>query len=453
MASKNDGADDETSWTNLLDLPTLLATDDQLYGDMEQLFTILDDPLLEEELPISTNTTTHPVPTSLLHQAAASTGISELSNTLTATSYNPCRRRRTATHQERQKHELLVLRQQVVEMKALLAAKQATSNNIQMSAWERAARAECKEKWISMQENAQLHGAVHEQATFIEHMQRLLQSHDHHLHLDNKDAWQVYRLAAHESLRIAGIHAIADRQLRRMQNAFIQAGVFETSDNTFRAHVRPDKGGSFRFELVNCVTLPAPFAVVAAAAWHVHMGGPSAPSWPDGTTEVVEIIDSHTVYSKLTHVHHGGVPSHANVIRKQFLHPTRHVIVSRSVLEDARDPLMSTRAVEDKWSWLELAACPDDATSCRLTYVVQLDMGHTHRLLITDDEVAGIQAMLQHVSMSEKDEATQDDLDRTTPQHPHMRSFVERGKRYIHALHAAVNKAIRVYHRQNRGNA
>ncbi|RHY92334.1 hypothetical protein DYB31_005788, partial [Aphanomyces astaci] len=181
---------------------------------------------------------------------------------------------------------------------------------------------------------------------------------------------------------------------------------------------------------------------------------------------VVETIDSHTVYSKLTHhVHHGGVPSHANVIRKQFLHPTRHVIVSRSVLEDARDPLMSTRAaaIDLKcgvrllcrcWSVrLELAACPDDATSCRLAYVVQLDMGHTHRLLITDDEVAGIQAMLQHVSMSKKDEAAQDDLDRTTPQRPHMRSFVERGKRYIHALHGAVNKAIGVYHRQNRGNA
>ncbi|ETW05279.1 hypothetical protein H310_04237 [Aphanomyces invadans] len=443
-----DGIGDD-AWPILLDLPALLAPDDQLNDDVEQLFYFVEDSAV---IPEPNQVTEGPCSTAKQLQHTSS-GVD--SQEVQTSPLKPPRRRR-CTHQERQKEELLRLRRQVVEMKQVLDARHGQHEETQdgMTLWERAARIESKERWLSVQENAQLRGAVREQAAFIEYLQHLISSQSaHHHQAEDKDAWQVYRLAANESLRTTAIHAIANRHLRRMHSAFIQLGVHGPTQNRFQARVVKPHGiqTSFRFELVNVVALPAPYSIVAAAVWQMHVGESAdvaSPAWPGGTTEEVEGIDSCTLYTKLRH-NHDGVTSHANTIRKRYQFQGRDVIVSRSVLEDARDPHMLKGVVENKWSWLEVAAIPDNATSCRLTYVVQMDMGNTPRLMITDEEVAGLEAMLQHHHVSEDSaRGPNSPLTQSTPDRPHMRGFVERGKRFVQALDSAVDHAIAQYRRE-----
>ncbi|CAK5043574.1 unnamed protein product, partial [Aphanomyces euteiches] len=117
---------------------------------------------------------------------------------------------------------MIVLRREVDILKKHLATSQSKGKRpLDMTKWEKAAKSECMEKNRSIQENEQLKEAVHQQATLIQQMEKLCNK---KIRLSAADAegWQNYRLAAHESLRVAAIHAIADRQYRRMQNAFIQ---------------------------------------------------------------------------------------------------------------------------------------------------------------------------------------------------------------------------------------
>ncbi|KAG9407518.1 hypothetical protein AC1031_002232 [Aphanomyces cochlioides] len=259
-------------------------------------------------------------------------------------------------YEARQREEMLLLRQQVDQLKRQLYARLATAKRpMEMSIWERAAKIERLEKNRSLHENEQLKEAVNQQATFIEQMEKFCRKEPRlPTAAIHSEAWQDYRLAAQESLRVAAIHAIADRQYRRMQNAFIQAGIFGRTSNFHRARVIPkEEGKSCIFELVNLMTLHAPFRVVSDSMWKVF-NGERAPRWPEGVVENVDVIDGNTVYSRLAHSTPDGTTSHANNIRKRYIETNRELVVSRTVLEDALVPHMSKGAIENKWSWYAL---------------------------------------------------------------------------------------------------
>ncbi|ETV78518.1 hypothetical protein H257_08034 [Aphanomyces astaci] len=278
--------------------------------------------------------------------------------------------------QYRQKHEIQLLRAQVDALKQTLADTAKTSADTKVlrvpSLWEHAAKKERVDCKRVLEENAKLKGALDEQTTFIDNMQRLFNKKPRRaVGAVEVEAWQSYKLAAHRSLRVAAIHAIADRQLRRMQSALIQAGVFHAPNDIFFATPRPLGHTRLVLDFVNHVRIPAPYRTVSASCWQVLAEARDL-SLPPDAIEECEVVDEFTVYQQFTQVAAGGTASHSNFIRKYYPHETQDVIAWRTVLEDALAPHMVRGAVDNEWGWLVLTPVADDATSCWVTFLHQV---------------------------------------------------------------------------------
>ncbi|CAK4697862.1 hypothetical protein LEN26_016436 [Aphanomyces euteiches] len=432
----------------LSDLSFLLAQDDSLNDELTILCEILED---SED---SDNASNKDV---ALPTEAATTSLKAQKK--------PNKHEKIGTgrtkYEVRQREEMFLLRQQVDQLKRQLYARLATAKRpMEMSMWERAAKIERLEKNRSLHENEQLKEAVNQQATFIEQMEKFCRKKPRLATAAiHSEAWQDYRLAAQESLRVAAIHAIADRQYRRMQNAFIQAGIFGRTSNFHRGRVIPkEEGKSCIFELINLVALHAPFRVVSDSMWKVF-NGERSPRWPEGAVENVDVIDENTVYSRLVHSTPDGTTSHANNIRKRYVEPNRELFVSRTVLEDALVPHMSKGAIENKWSWLEVVPLQSNPNShCFMTFMTQVIVDVAPGAVVTTaEELATLEAMMQHASLLKSTQMADagwfnmevTHIDNMDIPYPKLRSLVERGSLFMKTLEATVNETIRS-HRQMR---
>ncbi|RHY21092.1 hypothetical protein DYB32_009896, partial [Aphanomyces invadans] len=349
----------------------------------------------------------------------------------------------------RQKDEILSLQAQVKELKAQLAQRQSKDSLVFMStgvsAWEKAARRELAEKNKSLRENEQLRSAVTEQATFIEHMQTIFAKKPR-LSI-SLNTWQEYKLAAQASLREAAIHAIADRQFARQQNAFIVAGLFERADVLFQAGPRTLPDGSNVLEFIYHLTLPAPYDVVGHACWQVY-NGERPPTMADGAKRALEILDKRTVYMKYTEqLGSTTETSHVNVIHKQYIEPDRHVIVWRAVLEDALMPTMATGNVQNEWGWIVISPVPEDLAQCRLTLLGQVPQKLCGPDMICpyggDKLEENITAFVDKLSIGES-------VVRPPPPPKDVEGdagvqFMNRGKRLELALQLSINDAVVAY--------
>ncbi|ETW05253.1 hypothetical protein, variant [Aphanomyces invadans] len=256
--------------------------------------------------------------------------------------------------QYRQRQEIRLLRQQVDALKKTLAATMAyhhASNALQRrSVWKQAAdqeRLACKR---AIAENTQLQHAIREQATFIDRMQKVIVKKPRIAAIATEaEAWKSCKLVAHRPLRIAAIHAIADRQLSRMQSALIQAGVFNELNDKFFARAQPVNDNQLVMTFVSHVRIPAPYRTVAASCWQA-LAEAQDPSLPDGASEECEMVDPNTVYRRFTQVV-DSIPAHSNVIRKYYPDGHQDVIVWRNVLEDALAPHLSLGAIDNEWGW------------------------------------------------------------------------------------------------------
>ncbi|RHZ35012.1 hypothetical protein DYB37_012071, partial [Aphanomyces astaci] len=390
---------EEESWDILRDLHFLIASDDQLQDDLAHVCDLLNavdddggdgrssedivDKTTSDESDNSSSTPTQPP-----HQKHPQ---QQQQGEVMLTGKRPSKRKAGPVRFEtRQKDEILQLQAQVIELKAQLVKSQSKhslmSTSDSVSAWERAARRELAEKNKSLRENEQLQSAVTEQATFIEHMQNIFAKKPRLATMGGDtmslDTWQEYKLAAQASLREAAIHAIADRQFTRQQNAFILAGLFERTDVLFHAGPRTLPDGSHVLEYIYHMTLPAPYGVVGNACWQVY-NGERPPTMADNAERVcaieignrmhtTESVDARTVYVKYTETLASGDVNHVNVIHKHYIEPDRHVIVWRAVLEDALRPAMATGNVQNEWGWIVIAPVPEDPTQCRLALLGQV---------------------------------------------------------------------------------
>ncbi|RHY70025.1 hypothetical protein DYB34_002385, partial [Aphanomyces astaci] len=378
----------------------------------------------------------------------------------------------------RQKDEILHLQAQVIELKAQLVKSQSKhslmSTSDSVSAWERAARRELAEKNKSLRENEQLQSAVTEQATFIKHMQNIFAKKPRLATMGGDamslDTWQEYKLAAQASLREAAIHAIADRQFTRQQNAFILAGLFERTDVLFHAGPRTLPDGSHVLEYIYHMTLPAPYGVVGNACWQVY-NGERPPTMADNAERVcavrecmsfafaieignrmhtTEALDARTVYVKYTETLASGDVNHVNVIHKHYIEPDRHVIVWRAVLEDALRPAMATGNVQNEWGWIVIAPVPEDPTQCRLALLGQVphDVGSPVKVCPCAGEelMDNITSFVQNLSLGDASSLVLPSLD---DQHADADvNFMNRGKRLELALQVSVKDAVATYRAQ-----
>ncbi|RHY18678.1 hypothetical protein DYB36_000347 [Aphanomyces astaci] len=298
-----EGTDDDASIDLLKDLHFLIATDQQVQDDFSYLCDLLDE-TASERIDVSSGSNGDTSETGgecasaagfakldLQHTSPTSEATSSIEPSSTTAKTSSTKRKNVEKDnipptgarnrfQYRQRQELKALKAQVEELKAQLAAECSKSSSrlaalSEASPWEQAARDELVERNRAHAENKQLKDALGDQSTFVDQMQKLFKKKPRLMVLaedpSSLEEWQAYKLAAQHSLRVAAIHAIADRQYRRMQNAFIQTGLFNNSDAqpivSGAPSVLPD--GNILLEFKRQFTMPVPFPVVGAACWNV----------------------------------------------------------------------------------------------------------------------------------------------------------------------------------------
>ncbi|KAG9407502.1 hypothetical protein AC1031_002218 [Aphanomyces cochlioides] len=127
----------------------------------------------------------------------------------------------------------------------------------------------------------------------------------------------------------------------RTQSAMVQAGVFNCEKTLFtaRAKLQPDQ--SYVVEIIHNIELDAPFRVVGEAAWSVFEGDFDF-DLPLGAKQTYTRMDPKTVYATFVQETSDHIACHSNTIRKHYTEPDKEVIVSRTVLDDAAVPYMTS---------------------------------------------------------------------------------------------------------------
>ncbi|CAK4927596.1 unnamed protein product [Aphanomyces euteiches] len=396
------------SWNVLSDLQFLLQTDDDR-----------DDEILHmHELPLDSTTLVDGVCSS-----------------------PPEKKRRVRDYHHR--GELAQLRKQVEDLKSTLREAKTKTGVLDTSIWQKAARRERVEKMRSIQENVDLRAAVDERAAYIDQMKRTLSRKPRWSTMPEAsvEEWQSFKLAAQQSRRTSAIHAIADRQYRRQPNAFIQAGIYDRSEDLFRAAAVTLPSRQVLLQVINHVNLSAPASIIALACWRAFRRDYPPIPIPENACETIERIDEHTIYERFSHTR-GGVTGHSNNIRKYYAEDGRYVTVWRTVLEDALVPEMAQGAVENSWGWMVVTPHPRERSKSRMTCLVQTPVdprtfaGPTNTTASPNRfEVQSIEAIKFAITTT-----FPFDADFTCP--PAMRTFVERGQLFERAIKSSLNDAI-----------
>ncbi|KAH9118659.1 hypothetical protein LEN26_011991 [Aphanomyces euteiches] len=393
-------------WDDLEVLRLLLATDDQLKDGLAQVCSMLGDDSDESR--------------------DASVSGRELETIVVANTESDIK----TTFEVRQREELQRLRVEVDTLKDNLRSLETASPSCEekMPFWKRMAHDEKLEKNKALHENEALRGAVDQQATFIDQMKKVLLKkprlmHHHDVH---SAEWQSYRLAATKSLRQAAIHAIADRQLRRLNHVCLRAGLFDRTDDFTKAELRLEENGSVLYQLATQVNVPTSCETITATIWGV-MGGSQAKYLPLGVTEALELIDESTVYSRIADIRDPA---------------------KTTVLDDALVPQMSTDGVENKSVWNQVA--PLDDSSCRITLLIQIGL---NEILNDPTAVQCAVDMANRINRILPNSLTVKegnypiipgmfDIDFTQVEHPSIRFFLENAKRIRDSINLALHNVI-----------
>ncbi|ETW05267.1 hypothetical protein, variant 1 [Aphanomyces invadans] len=411
----------DSTWNIMEDLQFLIATDEELQDDLVHVCNLLDsDPSTDDH-----------------------------HGTKPSTEAPTVRRRKRRVRVDNYKMEVTMLRAQVDTLKAQLDHLKLTNPTMDMSAWKLAARRERMEAMRCQVENNELRAAVDERESLLEHMKRLLNKKPRWNLSESSwdEEWSSYKLAAQTSLRVAAIHAIADRQFRRQNGAFIAAGLVDVTDDVIQATLvmLPTHGAAL--QAVQVAAFDASWQTVTAAVWAVvtKYRGFTA---PDHASVVVEHVDEWTLYDRFNlPCSDGGVDGHhSNNIRKLFQEESRSVLVWRTVLEDVLVPHMSKGAVDDSWGWIEAVPHPLDSAKCQLKCLLQVPLGPvlaTCRRLqagasgaaATEHTENTVVEMVQRSCFVQPDNAT---VDVKTIPYPAIRTMLERGKAFERALRAKV---------------
>ncbi|KAG9401188.1 hypothetical protein AC1031_009941 [Aphanomyces cochlioides] len=426
----------DDAWDIATDLPFLIAKDDELSDELAQVSAILTS--IDEEVNESSKTVSS-------HPKSVKRTSNSLSASITAPAWV------SNKYEFRQRQELRLLQKQVTELKEQLElARIFSAKKLELPKWERAARLELQAKLRAIAENEQLKADIQGSTSFIATMQKYFRKKPR-LSMDidiHSEEWMEYKLAAQASLRIAAIHAIADRQYRRMETAFINANLIGVGGNVFCMKPIRLANSKVIVQLINHVTLAAPCHAVGMAIWQTfHIQQHKSTS-----QTVTEVIDANTVYEQYTEMKN-GTPCHSNTISKLYIESNRDVIVWRTVHEDEMTPDMIKGAVEDQWGWIELTPL-ENPKHCRLTLLMQV-MADTNESALPqlkiDTTVDSIVTTVEKFSCSSIPQLALptseplEEIDRLEMKEglpASLLAWIERGRRKEILIRRAVNRAI-----------
>ncbi|CAK5225167.1 unnamed protein product [Aphanomyces euteiches] len=275
----------------------------------------------------------------------------------------------------RKRQELRSLQRQVQRLEdELEQATLTTSALAKPSPWKTLARQQKSQARKMRQENKHLKDAVCSNKKLISKLTSLVAKRPRVERALTSD-WGVYKLEAQSNLRQARIHSIADRQYDCKDTEFILAGLIDNPENFHRIHpvVNAMDQTTVKFEVARQVTLPAPFYVVGQALWKAYSCEKTQTCAPSAQV-IHERVDDHTVYERFTESRH-GFTSYANTIRKYYVKDHEHLIVLRSVLEDALTPEMIHGVVVNESAWHSVV--PLEGGKCRLSFLLHFVLDTT----------------------------------------------------------------------------
>ncbi|KAH9106799.1 hypothetical protein LEN26_014461 [Aphanomyces euteiches] len=340
---------------------------------------------------------------------------------------------------ERQRNEIQTLRKHIQILKETLLDMRQRAKVGTSSKWERAAREEYFAKTKAMQENYNLRLEVKDLGAFIENMKRSIRKRPRSSLISDTqaEAWQTYKLPAQASLRVIAMHAIADRQLNRVQMAFIQSGLFDALNELKKVSTRVQPDNTILVETTFSRWIPVPWRIVSATAWDVA-NGTSSPPPPEGATETREWIDPWTLYRAFHRVENGQ-SVHNNCVWKYYNQADRDVIVWRSILDDALIPPMADAIVGNEWGWIVMER--DEASGyCHMKALVQMLVSTNGNANSTIEEIQRdcTAAKREYYSAS----GISSDLKERLPFG--LRAFFDRSKQVQVAMEAAVCGLIEI---------
>ncbi|KAG9407510.1 hypothetical protein AC1031_002225 [Aphanomyces cochlioides] len=355
-------------------------------------------------------------------------------------------KRRRIPCQVRQRQEVESLRAQLEALTKTLHSIDINSKTLaHMPFWKRMAHLECIEKTKAKLENESLRSKVDEQAEYIDELQKRLLKKPK-LCSNYTTEWQSYCLAAQSSRRVAGIHAISDRQLQRMNHAFLRAGLLDQSRDITTAEMLCLPDGSMQYQIVNHVTFEVPSRLIAAAVWNA-IGGRQSPTLPRGVWWKRSMLRQR--YSRIVDARDPAMTWHSNIIRKVFRHEDREIIVVRTVLDDALVPRQAADRVENKWAWIQIVA--EGHEKCRVTFLVQADLGSDSTQLDSAEELnarhksSGDSGCI-HLSINFNPLAPLA-VDKRSVPYASLKIFLEHFSRIRTAVNGALSKALEAYQR------
>ncbi|KAH9127899.1 hypothetical protein LEN26_001750 [Aphanomyces euteiches] len=256
-------------------------------------------------------------------------------------------------------HQVWILENQLAQTKANALCHK------NMTQWERLARTQLIQMHKVCLENQSLRHAVDLNRSFISKTTAQLSKRPNNSLATD---WSLYKLGAPLTSRHAAIHAIADREYDIKDTAFINAGMFDDTKNIFRLRGEVSSVGSVKCTITAHANIPAPCAVVSQALWEVY-NGKNVNYKSTGTRVIHERLDANTVYERLSHSFR-GITVNANSVRKLYKFDHEHVIVVRSVLEDALATELPNGYVEVQSSWMSIVPLGDN--ECQLSLLRKL---------------------------------------------------------------------------------
>ncbi|KAF0718175.1 Aste57867_1857 [Aphanomyces stellatus] len=371
-------------------------------------------------------------------------------------------RGRIPTHRK-QRLELQALQAELTRLKGEICGIRVCPTR-KMSFWERLAKDEQIEMLKAQSDNEDLRGAVASHALFIDEMEALMRKKRRLVVPSKAEAWEAYVLPTDPSDRVRAMHQILDREFNRTDHIFLRCGLEPAAidqRDVHRTELKPHtSSGDILFQVVERVTLAAPYREISAAAWRAVAG--EMATMDDHIDQSFETIDTSTVYIHATNRRY-HTPCHAHVLCKYWTSPGRDVILARSVLRDPLWPAHMNDLIEDVTSWNEVVAVPGDANACILTTVWRLNLGQLAAQ--ETDEIDDVSVLLKATSIARRPHVQGSISPHAMAQHlaspaaprvvtlGNLHIYLARSKLIEEPYKLAINNAIERHKQATRGNA
>ncbi|EQC37330.1 hypothetical protein, variant [Saprolegnia diclina VS20] len=244
---------------------------------------------------------------------------------------------------DRQKEELVYLRQQVEQLNAILVeltSSRMVDDLAGCTFWEKIARDQKMASTRASQENGRLKRALEDQLHVAKELERLLVKRPRLAEPPSLDLadWKLRRLPLDEVSRSAAFHAIVDDAFANLESLFLRSRILEAPIGQRLFNVTEDRD-SILISVKNVIEIPDNVLSVGEKTWTTWRG--CSGTLPHMRFEVLQSFGVDGVYVRITTSLDATTPCmQLNYAIKRFVRDSRVVFVLKTVLDDEKLPVL-----------------------------------------------------------------------------------------------------------------